>query len=515
MPPATLDAIRNARPKDSEHLWHWVHSYTGVRLSRRRVCRGHQPPFRFFADQWLKRPRMSLWLGSRGSGKSFAQAILTHMESRFHPNLKTRILGGSKAQSLQIYDALSLVLYDSTARLGWDADSVRRLLKTEANYKNGSQVSILAASSTSVRGPHVQSLRLDEVDEIEPSIREAAFGMAMEIGGVPASITMSSTWHNVSGPMTGLVEKAKDGRLPLYTTCVFDVLERCPESRSGPFVGGVDRYANCPRCPIVRWCHSERDRNGDRPLAKISDGHYAIDGLILQAEGISDRAFESDFLCNGPRADGLWFPQFRDNIHVTADAEYRPGYPVHCSIDSGVVTGAVWFQLSEHRGRHRVHVFADYLAEGRGADACAGDVREVGRPYAAGGIKYSTDPAGGSRNPIGPTVIGEYERAGIRPLRRWPHGPVADGLAIIESLLGTADGHVGLFVHPRCTDLIAAFKNYRRAKRGGQWQDFPEDPAHPWEDLMDALRGGLKLEFPNGLGPKPPSRTRPVSHFLN
>ncbi len=41
-----------------------------------------------------------------------------------------------------------------------------------------------------------------------------------------------------------------------------------------------------------------------------------------------------------------------------------------------------------------------------------------------------------------------------------------------------------------------------RAKRGGQWADFPEDPQHPHEDVMDALRGVLFARFgaplPNG-----------------
>ena len=47
-----------------------------------------------------------------------------------------------------------------------DGDTLQRLLATEAHYRNGSEISILAATHTSVRGPHVPSLKLDEVDEI-------------------------------------------------------------------------------------------------------------------------------------------------------------------------------------------------------------------------------------------------------------------------------------------------------------------------------------------------------------
>jgi hypothetical protein len=146
-----------------------------------------------------------------------------------------------------------------------------------------------------------------------------------------------------------------------------------------------------------------------------------------------------------------------------------------------------------------VVVFADYLAENRPAEQNARAIMEVARTRCCGRLDVvSTDPAGGARNPVGPTVIGEYERVGLRPLRRWPIGSVADGLALIESFVDPADGHSRLTVHPRCAATIQALQNYRRAKRGGQWQDYPEDPQHPHEDLVDALRGGLRVHFPEG-----------------
>jgi hypothetical protein len=47
-----------------------------------------------------------------------------------------------------------------------------------------------------------------------------------------------------------------------------------------------------------------------------------------------------------------------------------------------------------------------------------------------------------------------------------------------------------LTIHPQCTRLKEAFKNYCKHKRGGEWIDFPAD-GHPEEDMMDALRGGI------------------------
>ena len=68
-----------------------------------------------------------------------------------------------------------------------------------------------------------------------------------------------------------------------------------------------------------------------------------------------------------------------------------------------------------------------------------------------------------------------------------------DGLDTIELLLDTGN----LTIHPRCMQLKEAFRNYCRQRRGGQWIDFPAD-GHPEEDLMDALRGGIRDAMPDG-----------------
>ena len=78
---------------------------------------------------------------------------------------------------------------------------------------------------------------------------------------------------------------------------------------------------------------------------------------------------------------------------------------------------------------------------------------------------------------------------------------MADGLALLESFVSPSVGPPQLLVHPRCEPLIQAFQCYRRAKRAGQWLDQPEDPQHPHEDLVDALRGGLRASYPRGTDP--------------
>ena len=503
---STVAASNIPQPKTRAELLQWVWDYMGIRIADQSVCLGHTSPADYFTELVLNRPQLALVLGPRGGGKSFLSALDTHYHSRWNAKHGTKILGGSKSQSEQVYRALREAVYEGHGDEGSDAESIAKLMKGEAVYHNGSNVAILTASSKSVRGPHVASLKLDEVDEIESDLREAAMGMCMNRHGSSASVIMTSTWHRLNGPMGVLMERAAENEFPHYSFCTFEILERCSAERSGPWVGGERGYENCPKCPLKPWCHAERDRNGDVPLAKRSNGHYDIDSLIQKARSVSIRTFESDYLCQGPRSDGVWFKDFDMRTHVSTRAEYDPRRVVQVAIDSGVFTGAVFFQLvtedSASGPVESVHVFAEYLAENGTAELNARSLVEVSRKYCEGRLDaLSTDSAGGSRNPIGPTVISEYERGGLKQLIHWPQSSVSDGLALIESFVSPADGVPRFTVHPRCTGLIRAFQNYRRAKRVGQWQDYPQDPQHPHEDLMDALRGGLRLCYPQGRVP--------------
>jgi len=487
------------KPVTPDGLWNWVRAFTGIQIARTPVCRGHQPPFTPFCNWFFDNPSLALLLGPRGGGKSFLSALDTHLKSRWNPRYATRVLGGSRAQSQQVYEALRKAVWDGHGPLGADHDAIKRLLKQSAVYRNGSEVEILACSPTSVRGPHVPGLKLDEVDEIDADLRESAMGMNVtDLGrGHRASCLMTSTWHRLGGPMSGLLEQGRKRKFPLAEFCIFEVLERCPEERSGAHL------EKCPECVLQKWCHADKEEHAGVPKAKRSSGHYAIDALIQKVIATSPRIFEADYLCTGPRADGIWFKSFTQARHVTEKAEYHPGAPVHLAVDSGVWTGAVWFQLGvTSQGRVQCIVFADYLSESVPAFQVAQQILDVARVRCNGKLDVrTTDPAGGARNPVGPTVLGEYLRAGL-PIDRWPRGPVADSLALVESLVESADGVAGLFVHPRCTWLIKAFAHYARAKRAGQWMDYPEDPQHPHEDLIDALRGGLRKQFPHGNAPE-------------
>ena len=196
--------------------------------------------------------------------------------------------------------------------------------------------------------------------------------------------------------------------------------------------------------------------------------------------------------------EGQWFETFDPESHVSAAAAYDRRYPVHVAVDCGVHTGAVLFQVRETPDGPQITVFADYYAFNRPAYSAAQDILALLAPCGGRFDRGVMDPSGDATTPtVGATVANEYHRAGLR-LDHWPKypGSVLDGLTLIESFVSVDPP--GLLVHPDCTRTIEAFANYKRAKRSNQFIDRPEDPQHPYEEVMDALRGGLQDKYPEG-----------------
>ncbi len=118
------------------------------------------------------------------------------------------------------------------------------------------------------------------------------------------------------------------------------------------------------------------------------------------------------------------------------------------------------------------------------------------------------DPAASAKSSLGPAAFNEYARVfGERSTERWPTHGVVDGLDQMELMLGGEAKEPRILIHPRCTSLIHAFQNYRREERRGEFLDTPQDPQHPAEDLMDALRGGIRDAMPDGRKVPPNLRT--------
>lgn len=126
------------------------------------------------------------------------------------------ILGGSGAQSLRVHEHMTNF---------WHYENAPRHLLENTNTEKmklvwGNSVVALMASQTSVRGPHPQRLRLDEIDEMDIEILKAAQGQPMSGDtGIATQTVMSSTHQYAAGTMTQMLKMAAERGWPVYEWC--------------------------------------------------------------------------------------------------------------------------------------------------------------------------------------------------------------------------------------------------------------------------------------------------------
>jgi hypothetical protein len=172
-----------------------------------QVCPTHTTPFRAFADAYFARYGVTVWKASRGlGGKSFLLALLGHTEA-VTLAADVTILGGSGEQALRVLEYLQ--------KLSGDEQNTQR----RTVYGSGGRVTALMASSKSARGPHPQRMRLDEVDEMELLILDAAMGQPMSSAKIPKQTVMSSTHHYADKTFTEVMRRAGEKGWPVYEWC--------------------------------------------------------------------------------------------------------------------------------------------------------------------------------------------------------------------------------------------------------------------------------------------------------
>ena len=209
-------------PENDEELYWAVRAMWNVHLPR-HTCGDptHTAPFQAFADAYFGRGEgIVLWHGSRGlSGKSYMLSILG-ITKAFLRGCDVNMLGGSLAQSANIHEHMRMAMNYK--------DAPQYLVEQEANtmikLTNGARIRPLTASQKTVRGPHPPFLILDEIDEMDINILDAALGQPMpqknylnEI--VEPFTVMCSTWQNPVGTFTEIRRRFEERDLPIVTWC--------------------------------------------------------------------------------------------------------------------------------------------------------------------------------------------------------------------------------------------------------------------------------------------------------
>lgn len=210
--------------RTDDDLDDFLSAFFGVTLPNRPCCEGHTTPWQAFHDAYFARSPVSVWKASRGfGGKSFTLALLGLVEA-LTLRADVNILGGSGEQSRRVLENMAKLWESETAPKEYLVGDPGR---QKQRFRWGNTVVALLASQRSVRGPHPQRLRLDEIDEMDMSLMKSALGQPMSKGQVLSQVVMSSTHQYADGTMTwALKEAAENGQgWAVYEWCLQETLE--------------------------------------------------------------------------------------------------------------------------------------------------------------------------------------------------------------------------------------------------------------------------------------------------
>jgi len=199
----------------------YVAAAFGIRIPDRQVCPHHSTPWRALCDAFFSRSPVMLWEASRGFGGKSQTLSLLGLLLGILRGADTNILGGSGEQSERVLEHMGTLMTRRNAPRHVIQGEVAR----EMRIINGARVRTLMASSRSVRGPHPVALLIDEADEAEMPIINAALGQPMSNGENRSVTVLSSTHHYPDGSMTELKRMAAERGWPVHTWCLEETRE--------------------------------------------------------------------------------------------------------------------------------------------------------------------------------------------------------------------------------------------------------------------------------------------------
>ena len=213
---------RRARDGTDGDVLAWIEATFGVRIPAVACCPGHVAPAQAFCDALRARASVALWIASRGfGGKTFLLALLAAANAILFET-DVIILGGSGQQSLRVVEQLHRLWAAGQVPPAWLASAPTF---TKTTFAWGNTIQALTASQTAVRGAHPTRLLLDEIDEMELPILEAAQGQPMDRNGVQAQTVMSSTHQHPDGTVTAMRRRAAELGWPVSEWCYRETLK--------------------------------------------------------------------------------------------------------------------------------------------------------------------------------------------------------------------------------------------------------------------------------------------------
>lgn len=322
-----IELVRTNQFTDDD-LWQFIRIFLGIEVPRVSHCKNHSAPFDFIADGFFGRYPTDGGVvhANRGGGKTLDVAILHICLMILKPGYELAHVGAVERQGMKCYEYF--IGFSEMAPLD---DQFSKTLLKDAQTHSGSKLQNIPGTYAAVSGPHPNGLTFDEIEEAKGwEVIEKAMGCPMSLKGYNSFILFLSTRDFVGGIMDKMLARVGRVGWAVYTWCIWDVIERCPDHRQ------------CKNCPALTQARC----NGKAKT--VPGGFYKINDFIQKSGTVDDDTWISQYLCLTPARSGRVYKEFDRKNHVTKTAlRFDPALPIYVLCDPGFTNPFVllWVQF--------------------------------------------------------------------------------------------------------------------------------------------------------------------------
>lgn len=196
----------------------------GIEIPDVQVCPDHSTPWRAYCDVYFARHSVVVWKASRGFGGKSHNLASVGLAIAQTLKVDVNLLGGSGTQAQRVHEHQADFWRHEHAP---HSLLVSDPAKEQTHLAWGNKIQVLMASQKSVRGPHPVFLAVDEADECDLRILDAAFGQTMskppadDRAGVivPARTLISSTHQYPDGTFTEIKRRVAEKGWKFHEWC--------------------------------------------------------------------------------------------------------------------------------------------------------------------------------------------------------------------------------------------------------------------------------------------------------
>lgn len=361
--------LKNMMTKGTDDdLWYFIKLFMGFEIPRIRVCENHVSPFEFVADTFFERENNALVIANRNGGKTQNFGIKNDLDMIFK-HCEIASVGAVLAQADKCYSYSKAILENKWFRERL-INSIQKSTKAYNIYGGASELQILPGTPAGVNSPHPQKTNLDEVELMKWAVLQEAMSMPKSNNYAKASLCITSSLKYGHGCMVRLMDAREENGLNLYTWCIYETIENCPDGRSGtipvnlifrqpgekelcmktvytkdPNLEGKtldyltsvkkreEKHSGCLSCKLVTSCWGK---------AKKAHGYYSIDDTIVKFQNLDEDTWVSQWESKRPGTKGRIYPMFSEqNNMYKGEYHYNPNYPSFLGIDLGFTNPAV------------------------------------------------------------------------------------------------------------------------------------------------------------------------------